>query len=84
MVGSFAVSRAGHDKTALYVVVANEGDFVFLCDGRYKTVEKPKKKRVKHIQIINRTIDAQLLTELCEGKITNEQIKYAIRQYYKP
>ena len=44
MIGQFAVSKAGHDKGTLYVVVAREGDFVYLSDGRLKTPQKPKKK----------------------------------------
>jgi hypothetical protein len=40
MIGQFAVSKAGHDKGTLYVVVAREGDFVYLSDGRLKTPQK--------------------------------------------
>lgn len=82
MTGKFAASKAGHDKSQIYVVVAEEGDFVYLCDGRYKTLSKPKKKRRKHIQIINQTVEEPLLTDLrnCE-KVTDEQIKYAVKKY---
>lgn len=47
MTGQFAASCAGHDKGVLYVVVAEEGDFVYLSDGRLKKPEKPKKKAQK-------------------------------------
>ena len=40
MIGQFAVSKAGHDKGTLYVVVAREGDFVYLSDGRLKRSRK--------------------------------------------
>ena len=50
MIGQFAVSKAGHDKGTLYVVVAREGDFVYLSEGRLKTPQKPKKKRLRPIQ----------------------------------
>lgn len=82
MIGNFAISKAGHDKKKLYVIVAEDDEFVYLSDGRLKSVEKPKKKCKKHIQIINRTVEPQLLTVLCEGKeVRDEQIKFAIRQY---
>lgn len=82
MIGQFAVSKAGHDKGNLYVVIAEEGEFVYLCDGKAKTQEKPKKKRRKHIQPINRDVEEGLLRKLqaCE-KIYPEEIRYAIRQY---
>lgn len=80
MTGKFAVSRAGHDKGRLYVIIKEEADCVYLCDGRLKTVEKPKKKLLKHIQIINRTVEQELLASLANGeKVQNEQIKYAIK-----
>ena len=82
MTGKFATSKAGHDKSQLYVIVAEEEDFVYLCDGKYRTVSKPKKKRKKHIQIIDRTVDAVLLEKLLKReKITDEQIKYAVKIY---
>lgn len=82
MIGQLAVSKAGHDKDTLYVVVGQEGDFVYLCDGRLKTPEKPKKKRLKHIQLISRTVDTGLLEKLKSGeKVYAEEIKYALKQY---
>ena len=82
MTGQFAVSKAGHDKGNLYIVVAQEGEFVFLCDGRTKTPEKPKKKRQKHIQPIRCTVDPELLQKLQAGvRVYPEEIRYAIRQY---
>lgn len=81
MIGQFVTSKAGHDKDTLYVIVAEEGDFAALCDGRLKPVERPKRKRKKHIQPIARTVDEKLVQDLMCGRATNEQIKYAIRQY---
>lgn len=80
MIGKFATSKAGHDKAETFVIVAADGDFVYLCDGRYRTVTKPKKKRRKHIQLIERTISEDLLEKLRNReKITDEQIKYALK-----
>lgn len=84
MTGKFAVSKAGHDKSQIYVVVAEEGDFVYLCDGRYRTLSKPKKKRRKHIQIINQTVEEPLLRALLNSEnVTDEQIKYAVKKYQR-
>ena len=84
MIGKFATSKAGHDKAKLYVITAMEGDFVYLCDGRLKPVEKPKKKRLKHIQIINTTVEETLYNRLLHQEtVRNEEIKYAIKKYLK-
>ena len=45
MMGQFVISKAGHDKGTVYVIVAEEGEFVYLTDGRLKKPDKPKKKR---------------------------------------
>ena len=92
MIGNFATSKTGHDKGRCYVVVGEEGEFVYLCDGRIKKLEKPKRKRKKHIQIINRTVDTELVEKLSKEKdsspaektkASNEENKYAIKQYLK-
>lgn len=83
MVGQFATSKAGHDKDTLYVIVAEEGDFVELSDGRLKPVENPKRKKRKHIQPINETVGEELLQALKQRNAANEQIKYALKQYKK-
>ncbi|MBE5891929.1 MAG: hypothetical protein E7286_00975 [Lachnospiraceae bacterium] len=82
MVGRFAVSKAGHDKAKVYVITAEEGDFVYLCDGCLKTLAKPKKKRTKHIQCVNAQVPQELLERLESGALVrNEEIKYAIKTY---
>ena len=84
MIGQFVISKAGHDKDEIYVIVAEEKDFVYLSDGRLKLPEKPKKKRKKHIQPITRTLEDTLTEQLKAGEsVQAEKIKYAIRQYLK-
>jgi ribosomal protein L14E/L6E/L27E len=47
-----AVSRAGHDKDTLYVVLESDETYVWLADGKRRCLETPKKKKHKHVQII--------------------------------
>ena len=77
--GMLAWSRAGHDKDTLYVVVKTEGEYVYLSDGRLKPVEHPKKKKIRHIQIV-RQIPEELLG-LNIVTIKNEEIRKAIRRF---
>lgn len=48
--GMFARSLAGHDKGKLYVIIKVEEPYVWLADGRIRTLERPKKKKLMHIQ----------------------------------
>lgn len=81
MTGRFAASRAGHDRGVLYVIVAEEEDFVYLADGRLRMPDRPKKKRKKHIQPMNAEVDGELKARLLAGvTVRPEEIRYAIRQ----
>lgn len=80
MTGQLVTSKAGHDKGTLYVIVAQEDDFVYLCDGRLRTPENPKKKRNKHIQPTNTVVNDALIEKLQRGeKVYAEEIRYAIK-----
>ena len=83
MIGKFATSKAGHDKTKLYVIIKEDLEYVYLVDGGLKPLEKPKKKRKKHIQIVNR-VDETIQNKLETGQIIyNEDIKRAIKLYWR-
>ncbi len=61
-VGRVCVSKAGHDKGALYVVYkALDESHVMLVDGVRRPLSNPKKKKVKHIRGT-----AHLLDDLAE------------------
>ena len=50
--GMLAKSKAGHDKGQLYVIYDVDETYVYLVDGEIRTIDKPKKKKRKHVQII--------------------------------
>lgn len=82
MTGHFATARAGHDAGSLYVIVREEGAYVYLSDGRLRSVAHPKKKSRRHIQIIGKTVDQDILSRLLKAEIVfDHEIKYAIKQY---
>ena len=76
--GMLAKSIAGHDQNQIYVIMREEGNFLFLCDGRLKTVDKFKRKNKKHVQLI-KDIPDELAEKLAKGSVIyNEDIKKAI------
>ena len=50
--GMLARSKAGHDKDQIYVIYDIDETYVYLVNGNNRTLEKPKKKKRKHVQII--------------------------------
>ena len=54
--GSVVMSRAGHDKGEFFVVVGDEGSFVYLCNGKERKLQSPKKKNKRHIALTTLTL----------------------------
>ena len=53
MIGRFAVSLSGRDKGRVFMIVDTpEENFVMLCDGELRRLEKPKRKKLKHIKLL--------------------------------
>ena len=50
--GMLAKSKAGHDKERIYVICDTDETYVYLVDGENRPLEKPKRKKRKHIQVI--------------------------------
>ena len=48
--GMLARSLAGHDAGKIYVIIGSDSAYVYLADGRLRTVDHPKKKKKKHVQ----------------------------------
>lgn len=48
------LSVAGHDKGMLFYVIDTDGVYVSLANGKERTVEKPKRKKNKHVRKLPR------------------------------
>jgi ribosomal protein L14E/L6E/L27E len=76
LVGKVVLSKAGRDKKRLYVVVRQiNDDYVLLSNGNTKSLDVPKKKKMKHISILE-DVDEEILSSirLC-SKSTDLKIK---------
>lgn len=72
--GSFARSLAGHDCGSVFIILEETGEYVVLADGKSRTLEKPKKKKKKHIQVMYPG------KETLSPAPTNEEIRRLIRE----
>ena len=77
--GMLVESRAGHDKGCLYIITDMDDKFVYVCDGRLRTVDHPKRKKEKHVAKKSGVpeIIAQKLID--SRSVTNEDIKRVIK-----
>ncbi len=72
--GAIVRSTAGHDKGRLYVVLSAEGKNLFLADGRRRTMDKPKKKQIKHVEFTGAETDVSKLK-------LNAHVRKVIKNY---
>ncbi|MGF7145407.1 ribosomal protein L14E/L6E/L27E [Anaerotaenia torta] len=76
--GGFAVSAAGHDSGKYYVIFYMDQEYVYLVDGKIRTLDRPKKKKKLHIRMLSE-MDRSLAEKIRNQTVKNEEIKRAIK-----
>ena len=74
MVGRIVCSKAGRDKGYFMVVVKCEDDAVFVCDGKERPLQRPKRKNKKHLQFTNTVLSEKSYN-------TNKSLRKALAVY---
>ena len=73
MIGKVVCSKSGRDKGYFMVIVKCEEGVAFVCDGKERPLERPKKKNLKHLQLTNKVLCSESLN-------TNKSLR---KRYYK-
>ena len=81
-IGSVVISKAGRDKGRSFIVVAQEDEFVYLCDGDLRKSDCPKKKKRKHLAFTNIVCDYIGDKIKDKKKVTNTEIRRALSELY--
>ncbi len=74
-VGMLVYSKAGRDKKKLFLVLDIENEYAYIADGDMRKAEKPKKKKLIHLQKINKVF------ENINKDISNSEIRRIIAQH---
>lgn len=51
-IGQVVQSICGRDAGKFFLVLALQGGFALIADGKVHKIEKPKRKKLKHLQLI--------------------------------
>ena len=80
--GRIVRSKAGRDEGKYFVVIALDGEeFALVADGDRRGLEKPKRKRLKHLFVTEETISG-LQERLASGeKVENHEIRKWLSAY---
>jgi ribosomal protein L14E/L6E/L27E len=79
--GSVVCSKAGRDKGKFFFVVALEQEYAYLVDGDTRKADRPKKKKLKHLQKTNYISDFISEKLRTIGKVTNSEVRKALAEY---
>lgn len=71
-IGMLAKSKAGHDAGKVYVIIDVDETYVYLADGRIRTLDKLKRKKKKHVQIICKKYDVTAIDDVAIKQILKE------------
>lgn len=76
LIGKVVSSIAGRDKSYLYVIVDQlDNDYMLLSNGNKKTIQIPKKKKLKHLVVLDNIDDEIKLLILSKNKGADLKIK---------
>ena len=74
-ISDVVVSNAGRDRDQLFYVIGTEGVYTLLANGKDRRLEKPKRKKVKHVSKVLRA-ETRVAAKLIAGdKVLNSELR---------
>ena len=75
IISDVVVSTAGRDKGQWFYVIHEEPIYLYLANGKDRTLDKPKRKKRKHIQKVLRS-ETRVAEKLRAGdKVLNSELR---------
>ncbi len=81
-VGQVVFAKAGRDKGDAFIVTKVIEPYVYIANGKSRTLLKPKKKKMIHIQIM-KFIDEEIKSKIeNESYLLDSDIRKSLKKYY--
>lgn len=79
-IGDLVISKSGRDQGRNFMVVeVIDENYVNIADGSLRKLEKPKKKKIKHLEYFGEA-DERILSKISESKkITNSDLRKMLK-----
>ena len=79
--GQLVRSKAGRDKGQLFYVIDTDEQYVYLVDGKSRKLEKPKRKKRKHVEQVPRT-ESRIAEKIRNGeKVLNSELRKELASF---
>ena len=77
--GQIVYSKAGRDFGRKFIVIGIiDETYLYISDGSLRRIEKPKKKKIKHLTMTIEVIEAIQMKLNKKEKVTNSEIRKAL------
>jgi len=74
-ISDVVVSTAGRDQGEWFYVIAEDPVYLFLANGKDRTLEKPKRKKRKHVEKVLRS-ETRVAVKIRSGdKVLNSELR---------
>ena len=74
-------SDAGRDKGKIFIVLAVQGEYLLLADGKSRKVESPKRKKRKHVLFVAADETRVSQKIISNEKLTNSELRRTLAAY---
>lgn len=80
VLGQIVHSKAGRDKYKYFIVVGIiDEDYVLVADGQLRKINRPKKKKIKHL-VFHKVYDDNIQEMLKEnGRVTDADLRKGLQ-----
>jgi Ribosomal protein L14E/L6E/L27E len=80
--GRVVFSKAGRDKDKFFIILSVLDDkYVYISDGLLRNIDKPKKKKVKHLVFTNVIAEEIRNLLMSSEKVSNAMIRKILQSY---
>ena len=74
-ISDVVVSTAGHDQGEIFYVISTDDQFLYLANGKDRTLDKLKRKKRKHVQKVLRS-ETRVAQKIASGdKVLNSELR---------
>ncbi|WDV45401.1 KOW domain-containing RNA-binding protein [Clostridiaceae bacterium M8S5] len=75
-IGQVVISKRGRDSGRNFIVLNKlDSEYVLICDGDLRKLDKPKKKKIKHLRVTNTVLEELKNKIIKSEKINNSYIR---------
>ena len=74
-ISDVVVSTAGNDRGEIFFVISTDDQFLYLANGKDRTLDKLKRKKRKHVQKVLRS-ETRVVEKMLRGdKVLNSELR---------